>query len=147
MSKYTSLGWSGSGGREIPAVTPTDVHWDTEYADQPKDHVDSGGPSILNGPAKYTLDAELVITGLVSGDVVETRVVEVRAGTEPGEILESTRWRARGVVASSDGTFTVDHQSLGAISEGRKLRIQIQHNGKTPALITRAWVRMDSRES
>lgn len=147
MTKYTSLGWSGTGGKEIPAATPTDIYWDTEYADHPKGHVDSGGPSFLNGPAKFVLDAELVVSGLAAGDVVQTRIVEVKDGTDPGEILEATKWRSHVVLPSGDGQHVVNHQSVGAISKGRKLRLQIQHNGGTPALVTKAWVRMESREN
>lgn len=147
MTKYTSLAWSGTDAKPIPPSTPTDVTWDTEYADPNRDHVDTGGPSILDGPNKFTLDAELVLSGVAAGDVVGTRLVEVKAKTNPAEILEATRWRPHAVLPGGDGTFVITHQAVGAIQEGRKLRLQIEHNGGSSLLITKAWVRMDSRES
>jgi hypothetical protein len=144
---YTSLGWSGTGAKTIPASTPTDVVWDTEYADPTKGHAEGTNPSFLDGPRVYVLDVELVLTGLTAGDVVETRLVEVKAKTSPGEILESTRWRPTHVLPGGDGTVLVTHQGIGAVQEGRKLRLQVQHNGAGTVKISRAWARMNSQES
>lgn len=148
LMDYTSLGWTDPNPTPIPPSNPTDVLWDAEYADPTKSHVDLGkNPSFLDGPAKYTVDLELVVSGVMAGDVVETRVIEVKAGTSPGQILEATQWRPTIVGPAGDGTVVVTHHGIGAVQEGRKLRAQIQHNGASSVVITKAWARMMSQES
>lgn len=146
--RYTSLGWSGTGAKEIVPSTPTDVVFDTEYADPTKSHVDKGAnASFLDGPRAYTADLEMVLSGVSAGDVVETRLVEVRKGTAPGEVLEATRWHPTVVAPAGDGTVVVTHQGIGAVQEGRKLRLQLQHNSAGSVKIVRAWARLMSQES
>lgn len=149
MTVYTALGWTGPAPvTSIPPSTITDVTWDKEWADPTKDHVDAGGPSFLDGPARFTMNAELVLSGLTTGDVVETRLVEVKAGTSPGEVLESTQWRSHLVASSGQGTgFVIAHGDLGAVQEGRKLRLQLRHNGASSIVVTKGWLRMTSQES
>lgn len=146
MDDYTSLGTTE--GKPIATATPTDVLWDTEYADPTKSHVDKGAnASFLNGPARYAVDVELVLSGVMAGDVVSTRLVEVKAGTTPGDILEATVWRPTAVLPGGDGTFVVNHPGIGAVQEGRKLRVQVQHNGAGTVKILRGWLRMKSQEA
>ncbi len=146
--RYTSLGWSGTLAKVIPASTPTDVVFDTEYADPTKSHVDTGAnASFLDGPRAYSADLELVLSGVTAGDTVETRLVEVKKGTSPGEVLETTRWHPTVVAPAGDGTVVVTHAGIGAVQEGRKLRLQVQHNSAGTVKIIQAWARMLSQES
>jgi hypothetical protein len=145
---YTSLGLTGGPSPVIPVNTPTDVAFDHEFADPTASHVNTGAnPSFLDGPAKYSVDAELVLSGVVAGDRIQTRVVEVKAGTSPGEILEFTQWRSTVVLPEGDGTVVITHNSTGAVQEGRKARLQVQHNGAGTVRVAKAWIRMMSQES
>jgi hypothetical protein len=145
---YTSLGLTGGPSPVVPANVPTDVAFDHEFADPTHGHVDTGAnPSFLDGPAKYSVDVELVLSGVIAGDRVLTRVVEVKAGTSPGEVLEYTQWRPTEVLPDGDGTVVINHQSIGAVQEGRKARFQVQHNGAGTVRVAKAWLRMTSQES
>lgn len=148
VTDYTALGVTNTAPPTIPPSTITDVTWDHEFADPTGDHVDTGGPSFLDGPARYNMNAEILLSGLAVGDVVETRLVEVKAGTSPGEVLENTQWRTHPVVSSGQATgFVVAHGDLGAVQEGRKLRLQLRHNGASSIVVTKGWLRMTSQES
>ncbi|MEV0237551.1 peptidoglycan recognition family protein [Nonomuraea sp. NPDC050786] len=139
---YTSLALSAEEAVSVPAGAWITVPFDTEHADPTKDHADGLYPSFLNGPARYQVDIDVSLTGLREGEEVLTRLVEVQAGTSPGEIKEATKDRPVLALPREDGVTWVTHQGLGSVAEGRKLRLQIQHTGSGPVTLTGAWVRM-----
>lgn len=140
---YTSLGLSKDEAGPVPAGVWTDVPFDTEYADPTRSHVDKGtNPSFLNGPARYQVDIDVSLTGLLEGEGVMTRMIEVQAGTDPAAVKEKTKDRPVLALPGEDGVTWVTHQGLGTVAEGRKLRFQIRHTGSGPVALTGAWVRM-----
>lgn len=153
MGDYTALGLSPAQSTDATRVIPPgvwfDVPFDTEWSDPTKSHTDAGvNPSFLNGPARYSLDLEIVVKGLLGPETVATRLVEVKAGTSPAEILEETQGRVAAFSPNTSGESVVSHSGIGAVQEGRKLRAQICHTGTSgPVTLHRAWVRMLTQEA
>lgn len=150
IMEYTSLGLSpaSTDARKVPANTWTDVPFDTEWADPTKSHTDKGAnPSFLNGPARYQAELEVMLEGLSATESVATRMVEVKGGSDPAELVEYTTPRGHTILADEDGRVTVAHSAIGAVQEGRKLRLQIRHTGAGNVKIYRAWARMMTQEA
>ena len=137
MPKYTSLGASEKANKTITSSDWAFVNFDTEYADQPKDHVDEGAnPSFLNGAAYYSAEADVTVTSPNTTGTVQVRFVEV---DKNGKVLESA---TPGKFQLANGQVRAHHFGIGHVSKDRKLRLQV----KAPAgsRVTSARLRMVS---
>ncbi|WP_067485524.1 hypothetical protein [Actinomadura hibisca] len=129
MPDYVSVGTTGP--QPLPPGEWTTVVWDREYADAAGQHVDEGGPSILNGPARYALTVGLALRGLPAGTRGQIRSVEVDAADTAnfasGPVQEFT-------AASGESAllYSVPADTIGA---GWRLRVQVVQHGTTAGTV------------
>ncbi|GLZ13160.1 hypothetical protein Acsp04_33950 [Actinomadura sp. NBRC 104425] len=129
MPVYVSVGVTDA--QSLPPETWTTVDWPKEYADSAHHHWNRGGPSLVHGPARYSLTANVRIKGLPAGTELQARAIERRESDgeiEAGPIAE--------YVASEGDTFV--HYALPAdtVGTGRRVRFQVIHYGTQTAQIT-----------
>ncbi|WP_246178596.1 N-acetylmuramoyl-L-alanine amidase [Actinomadura decatromicini] len=122
MPDYVSVGMDQS--QELPAGQWVTVNWGKEYGDTAHHHWDKGGPSLVIGPARYALTANVRVEGLQPGTELQARAIEhAEAGGDvsAGPVAE--------YVASEGGTFV--HYSLPAdmVGNGYRVRFQVVHFG------------------
>lgn len=128
MPEYVSVGVGAP--INLPPAAWVTVPWDQEYADADHHHWNKGGPSILVGPARYALTANLRIEGLPPGTELQARVIE-RADdgkdVDTGPVAE--------YLASEGATFL--HYALPAdtIGRDRRVRFQVIQYGTAPGRI------------
>lgn len=128
MPEYVSVGTSEA--QDLPPNEWVTVTWVREYADADHHHRNAGGPSLVEGPARYSLTADVRIEGLPPGTELQARTIERRdsdGGTETGPIAE--------FLASNGATFV--HYALPAdtVGDGRRVRFQVIQFGTAPGRI------------
>lgn len=129
MPDYVSVGLTGRK-IDMPPGEWTTVWWDHEYSDAQHHHASEGGPSFVEGPARYTMNASVRIEGLAPGTELQARMIERRDSDgkyESGPIAE--------YLASGGATFV--HYALGSasVSDGSRVRFQVVHYGTGAAKI------------
>ncbi|MFI0357924.1 peptidoglycan recognition family protein [Actinomadura sp. 9N407] len=122
MPEYVSVGMRDA--QDLPAGEWVTVRWDEEFSDAGHHHRNAGGPSIIEGPARYSLTANVRVEGLEPGTPLQARVVE-RAddgGDETGGPIADYQ-------AGSGAMFV--HYALPAdtVSSGLRVRFQVRHLG------------------
>lgn len=131
LPDYVSVGTAKP--QALPPHEWITVFWDREYADGTGQHIDEGGPSILNGPARYGLTVGLTLDGLPAGTRGQIRTVEVDAQNtarfDAGPPMDFT-------VGADGGTAVLYSVPADAIGEGRRLRVQLVQYGATPGTFT-----------
>ncbi|GAA4100516.1 MULTISPECIES: N-acetylmuramoyl-L-alanine amidase [Actinomadura] len=129
MPEYVSVGVTDA--QDLPPNTWTTVDWPKEFADSAHHHWNQGGPSLVHGPARYSLTANVRIEGLPAGTELQARAIERRESdgkVEAGPIAE--------YIATNGDTFL--HYSLPAdtVNDGFRVRFQVIHYGTQTAQIT-----------
>ncbi|MGI5166269.1 hypothetical protein ACQEU3_18110 [Spirillospora sp. CA-253888] len=123
MPDYVSVGTAKP--QPLPPGEWITVFWDREYADGTGQHLDEGGPSILNGPARYALTVGLALRGLPAGTRGQIRSVEIDAA-------DTARFAAGPV---QDFTTAADESALvyavpaDSVGSGWRLRVQVVQHG------------------
>lgn len=122
MPDYVSVGVRDE--QEMPPGEWVTVRWDHEYSDGGHHHRTAGGPSVVEGPARYTLNANVRIQDLPPGTELQARAIERADGdgaVEAGPVAE--------YLASNGDTFI--HYALAAdtVGSGRRVRFQVIHYG------------------
>jgi hypothetical protein len=129
MPDYVSVGVKDA--QNLPPGTWVTVRWDYEYSDSAHHHRNEGGPSVVEGPARYTLNANVRIEGVPPGTRVQARAIE-RADSdgdeENGPIAE--------YVAADGSTYINYSLPADTVSSGRRVRFQVvQHGTETGRLV------------
>lgn len=108
----------------LPADKWSTLAWLEETHDPDHQHADEGGPSVLNGPAVYSLTASVTMTGMPVGAEYQVRVVEAdgdgKGAATLGPIGEG--------LASSGDTYAL-YCANGRVLEGRRVRVQVKPIG------------------
>lgn len=135
MPDYVSVGMTKA--QEFPTDTWTTLEFDTEYSDDTHQHADEGGASVVVGPARYSLNAFVTVTGLpagAEGQIRLTRVATDDSGDrQSGPIQE--------FVASSGDTYLTYTIAVDAIDDGRKTRVELIHWAAQAAQIQSAQLK------
>lgn len=129
MPDYVSVGMDQM--QELPAGQWVTVNWGKEYADSAHHHWDKGGPSLIIGPARYALTANVRVEGLPRGTELQARAIEhAESGGDvsAGPIAE--------YVASEDATFVHYSVSADMVSNGYRVCFQVVHFGTGTGRIT-----------
>ncbi|GAA4105911.1 DUF1906 domain-containing protein [Actinomadura miaoliensis] len=130
MPDYVSVGVTGE--QTLAPGTWTTIRWDKEYADSEHQHADEGGPSLLNGPARYSLTAAVRLRGVPAGTRVQARLIEVDAG-------DTARFDVGPVqdfVSSGDETNVLYGVSADTVNDGHRVRFQVVQHGGAEAAVT-----------
>ncbi|MFB4317540.1 peptidoglycan recognition family protein [Actinomadura sp. 21ATH] len=122
MPDYVSVGMAEA--QEFPPDVWVTVDWGKEYADSEHHHWDRGGPSIIEGPARYALTANVAIEGLPPGTELQARVVERDDESGNEEVGPMDEY-----VASGGATFVHYVVSADTVSRGSRVRFQVIHYG------------------
>lgn len=130
VPEYVSVG--STKDQALPPGEWLTVTWDKDFADADHQHSDQGGPSILNGPARYSLGASLILRGLPAGTEGQVRAIEVLA-TDTAKFEAGP---AQEFSASSGDTFVLYGLPAAAINEGSRLRVQVIQFGSAPATVS-----------
>ncbi|MGP4021739.1 hypothetical protein [Actinomadura sp. 3N407] len=122
MPDYVSVGVRDA--QDMPSGEWVTVRWDLEYSDDAHHHRTEGGPSVVEGPARYTLNANVRIEGLPSGTELQARVIE--RADDDGAVKN-------GPVAeflARDGETFVDYAlAADTVGSGQRVRFQVIHYG------------------
>ncbi|MEW2354972.1 hypothetical protein [Spirillospora sp. NPDC029432] len=122
MPDYVSVGMAEA--QEFPPDVWVTVDWGKEYADSDHHHWDRGGPSIIEGPARYALTANVQVEGLAPGTELQARVVERDDESGNEEVGPMDEY-----VASGGATFVHYVVSADTVSRGARVRFQVIHYG------------------
>ncbi|MBW8481866.1 hypothetical protein [Actinomadura parmotrematis] len=129
MPGYVSVGTGAA--LPLPAGEWITLDWDREYSDAAGQHVDQGGPSVLAGPARYSLTVALDVRGLPAGTRGQVRAIEVDADDtsrfESGPVLDFA-------VTGGDAALLYA-VAAGALADGRRLRVQVLQSGDTAGTV------------
>ncbi|WP_051712311.1 glycoside hydrolase domain-containing protein [Spirillospora albida] len=129
MPDYVS---AGVIGQELQPGVWTTVDWGIEYSDAEGQHRDEGGPSLLTGPAKYTLSATLTLVGVPAGTRVQARSIEVDAADtsrhETGAVHDH--------LSAGDPTNLLFGMAADSVGRDRRVRLQVRQHGPAAATIT-----------
>ncbi|GLZ13271.1 hypothetical protein Acsp04_35060 [Actinomadura sp. NBRC 104425] len=110
----------------------TTIRWDKEYADSGHQHTDAGGPSLLNGPARYAVTASVRLRGVPAGTRVQARLIEVDADdTAQYDIGPVQDFRASG-----GDTFVLYGVPADTVNDGHRVRFQVVQHGDGEAAVT-----------
>ncbi|OLT37860.1 hypothetical protein BJF79_28835 [Actinomadura sp. CNU-125] len=127
---YVSVG--ATAAQPLEPTAWTTVGWNVDYADADHQHWDRGGPSILNGPARYALTAAVTITGVAPGTRLQARAIEVReddtAKFDAGPVQEFT--------ASRTDVHVLYALPADTVGDGRRVRFQVVQHGTAAATLT-----------
>ena len=129
MPEYVSVGMTEA--QDLPPGEWVTVKWGKEYADSAHHHWDKGGPSIIQGSARYSLTANVKIEGLPAGTELQARVVEHAdsdGSAEDGPIAEYS--------ASNGATFLHYNVASDTVSDGHRVRFQVVQYGSEAGRIT-----------
>ncbi|MFB4307000.1 N-acetylmuramoyl-L-alanine amidase [Actinomadura sp. GTD37] len=129
MPDYVSVGMSES--QDLPPGEWVTINWGKEFSDSAHHHWDKGGPSLIVGPARYNLTANVRVEGLAVGTELQARVVEVAeegGKVETGPIAE--------YAASKGATFLHYNVAADTVRKGYRVRFQVAQYGTTPAKVT-----------
>ncbi|GGV32337.1 hypothetical protein GCM10010182_65040 [Actinomadura cremea] len=126
MPDYVSVGVEAP--QELPPNEWVTVTWGKEFADAEHHHWDKGGSSFVIGPARYSVTANVRISGLPKGTELQARTIENAedgGGFDSGPLAEYT--------ATDGDTFV--HYALPAdtVGDGYRVRFQVIHYGTAPA--------------
>ncbi|OLT12990.1 hypothetical protein BJF79_03565 [Actinomadura sp. CNU-125] len=129
MPEYVSVGVDSP--QELPPNEWVTVTWGHEYSDGEHHHWDKGGSSFVIGPARYSVTANVRISGLPAGTEIQARTIERHEDSgdvDGGPLAEYT--------ASGGDTFV--HYALPAdvVSDKRRVRFQVIHYGTATGRIT-----------
>lgn len=127
---YVSVG--ATAAQPLPPAAWTTVSWNVDHADAGHQHRDGGGPSILNGPARYALTASVTVTGVAPGTLLQARAIEVHeddaAKFDPGPVHELT--------ASREDVHVLYALPADTVADGRRVRFQVVQHGAAEATLT-----------
>lgn len=128
MPDYVSVGMTEA--QDLPSGQWVTVEWGREYADSAHHHWDRGGPSLVIGPARYNLTANVRIEGLPKGTELQARAIE--HAEEGGDV-------AGGPIAeylASDGaTFVHYNVAADTVGKGYRVRFQVIQYGEATGRI------------
>ncbi|MQY05115.1 hypothetical protein [Actinomadura macrotermitis] len=128
MPDYVSV---GAPEQPLPPGEWVTLDWRHEYSDAAGQHVDQGGPSVLNGPAYFSLTAAVTVRGLPAGTRGQVRSIEVVADDtarfDAGPPLEFT--------ATGGDTALLYALPADRVEAGRRLRIQVIQFGDGPGVV------------
>lgn len=122
MPDYVSVGVRDE--QQLPPGEWVTVRWDNEYSDEGHHHRTAGGPSVVEGPARYTLNANVRIEGLAPGTELQARAVE--RADEGGDLSYGPIME---YFASKGATFLNYALSADSVGSGRRVRFQVIHFG------------------
>ncbi|MFG2247823.1 N-acetylmuramoyl-L-alanine amidase [Spirillospora sp. NPDC048823] len=115
----------------LPPNTWVTIDWGREHSDRDHHHRDAGGPSFVEGPARYAFTANVQVDGLAPGTGLRARAIE--HADSGGDV-------AGGPVAEyiAGKGSTLVHYSLPAdtVGDGYRVRFQVIHHGTETARIT-----------
>ncbi|MFB4312950.1 peptidoglycan recognition family protein [Actinomadura sp. 21ATH] len=134
MPDYISV--STSQEKELPAGEWVTLDFDNEHSDAAHHHWDRGGPSVIEGPARYALTANLKIEGLEPGTELQARAIERdddSGDVEGGPIAE--------YVASGGATFVHYPVPAAAVGKGARVRVQVIQYGEVAGRVVSASVK------
>ncbi|HLV75175.1 hypothetical protein [Actinomadura hallensis] len=126
MPDYVSV-----GVRDPQEMAPREwvtVRWDNEYSDRGHHHRTAGGPSVVEGPSRYTLNVNVRIEGLPAGTELQARAFEL-----PDDGGEVERGPIAEYVASNGATFINYTLAAASVSAGHRVRFEVVHYGTTTA--------------
>lgn len=122
MPEYVSVGIDEA--QDLPPGTWVTVRWGREYSDHDHHHRDAGGPSILVGPARYSLMVGVRIKGLEPGTELQARVFE-----RPDDDGKPSNGPIGEYTASQGDTFIVHNVAADSVARGSRARFQVIHYG------------------
>lgn len=128
MPDYVSVGMDAE--QDLPSGEWVTVNWGREYADAEHHHWNQGGPSMIVGPARYSMTANVRVEGLAPGTELQARVIE--HADDGGDVANGP---INEYVSSSGATFV--HYSLPAdtVGDGYRVRFQVIQYGTSGARI------------
>ena len=129
MPDYVSVGMAE--GQDLPSGEWVTVRWDKEYSDAAHHHRNAGGPSLIEGSARYSLTANVRIEGLEPGTELQARVIE---RTDSGDSVENGPIAE--YVASNGATFLHYNVAAATVSQGHRVRFQVAQYGSGTGRIT-----------
>lgn len=130
MPGYVSVGTATP--QPLAPGTWTTVTWETEYADADHQHWDKGGPSILNGPARYALTAYATIRDVAPGTLLRARAIEV----DEDDTAEFAAGPVQEFVAARDDVHVLYALPADTVGAGHRVRFQVVQHGTAPATLT-----------
>ncbi|MDL4774949.1 MULTISPECIES: glycoside hydrolase domain-containing protein [Thermomonosporaceae] len=130
MPDYVSVG--ATAAQPLAPGKWTTVNWDTEYADSRGQHRDDGGPSLLTGPARYTLTAAVTVSGVPAGTLIQARAIEVDAA----DTTEYEGGPVQDFASVGDETNLVYGVAADNVGQDHRVRIQLVQHGTGAASMT-----------
>ncbi|GAA2586162.1 DUF1906 domain-containing protein [Actinomadura fulvescens] len=128
MPEYVSV---GATEQDLPPGVWTTVRWNVEYSDTEHQHADEGGPSVLNGPAYYSLSANIKLRGVPSGTRIQARAIEVE-NADPAKFESGA---VQDFASVGDETNLLYGASADWIGKDRRVRFQLIQHGAAPATV------------
>ncbi|KAF4405521.1 MULTISPECIES: N-acetylmuramoyl-L-alanine amidase [Streptomyces] len=126
MPQYINLG--RTAGMQLSPDVWDAIEWDTEWTDQPGDHA-TGGSQFLHGPALYTGEIDIRVSGLPVGEQFQVRLSEVNDG-------EYTTNHPIGELIGTAGDTFAKIPITGRLPSGRGARIRVKHWHSEPVTVT-----------
>lgn len=128
MPTYVSIDKTDQSRREgLTAGTWQQIYFDQNNSRGTQGHhADGDWPSLVRGPADYTGDITLRLSGVPAGVPVQARVVEVDENSDSWEVVE-TSYPIEHAGTAGDTYVTVP--CTGHVSKDRRLRIEVTHYG------------------
>lgn len=130
MPEYVSVGVSAD--IPLPPSEWVTIYWDKEYSDSEGQHGNSGGPTVLNGKARYSLTAALSIKGLPPGTEGQIRAIEV----DDDDTSKFDAGPLQEFLGSNGSTKVLYALPADTVNKGKRLRVQVIQYGSTPATVT-----------
>ncbi|MFD0688918.1 glycoside hydrolase domain-containing protein [Actinomadura fibrosa] len=130
MPEYVSVGTETA--QELAPKAWTNVSWHIDYSDTLHQHNDEGGPSVLNGSARYALSAAVQISGVPAGTLIQARVVEV-------EDADTSKFEAGPVqdfVSVGEETNILYGLAADTVRDDHRVRFQVVQHGDAAATLT-----------
>ncbi|MER6817459.1 hypothetical protein ABT299_50105, partial [Spirillospora sp. NPDC000708] len=129
MPSYVSVGTTKT--QKLAPGKWTNVSWQHDYADTKHQHADSGGPSILWGPARYSMTVAVTVSGVPAGTLIQGRVVEI-------DSKDDSKFEAGPVqdyVSAGDQTHIVYSLGADTIGKDHRVRFQLVQHGSGDAVV------------
>ena len=122
MPDYVSVGVGEA--QDLPPGEWVTVRWDDEFSDSAHHHRTEGGPSVVEGPSRYSINVNVRVEGLQPGTQLQARAIE--RADEGGDVENGPIAEYR---ASDGATFLNYALPAASVSSGSRVRFQIVHFG------------------
>lgn len=148
--RYSEFGLDEADAQLVKPGQWVSVPFREEFADPDNDHQSPGlNPTILTGDqaATYILEFGATLTGAL-GSLVEVRTCEFIYRRELNPPIDEIIEVGDPSVCILNVEERLHHVAVGAVQEGRKLRVQVRHTipESTPVHLTRARARLQFQE-